>query len=103
MSHAKLEQPECLRSEETFIGLMITHTSESYWIPSEKKKKSKLQIYRICQNFKYETDPISIVEDTERIRFCPQTDRRMDGQGETSKSPFNCFEAEGIIIHWPVS
>ena len=25
---------------------------------------------------KYEMDPISIVEDTERTRFCPQTDRR---------------------------
>ena len=29
---------------------------------------------------KYEMDPTSIVEDTERTRFCPQTDR----QGETS-------------------
>ena len=25
---------------------------------------------------KYEMDPMSIVEDTERTRFCPQTDRR---------------------------
>ena len=29
---------------------------------------------------KYEMDPTSIVEDTERTRFCPQTDRRTDGQ-----------------------
>ena len=33
--------------------------------------------------------PMSIVEDTERTRFCPQTDRRRtDGQGETSIPPF---------------
>ena len=29
---------------------------------------------------KYAMDPMSIVEDTERTRFCPQTDRRTDGQ-----------------------
>ena len=33
---------------------------------------------------KYEMDPTSIVEDTKRTRFCPQT----DGQGETSIPPF---------------
>ena len=41
-------------------------------------------------------DPMSIVEDTERTRFCPQTDRRTDGQtdgrtdgqGDTSKPPY---------------
>ena len=40
----KLEQLECLRSEDTPRRLMITHTIESYWIPSQKKTKSKLQI-----------------------------------------------------------
>ena len=40
----KLEQLECLRSEDTPRRLMITHTIESYWMPSEKKTKSKLQI-----------------------------------------------------------
>ena len=29
---------------------------------------------------KYEMDPMSIVENTERTRFCPQTDRRTDTQ-----------------------
>ena len=46
--------------------------------------------------YKYEMDPMSIVEDTERTRFCPQTDRRTDGrtdrrtdgQGDTSIPPF---------------
>ena len=37
---------------------------------------------------KYEMDLMSIVEDTERTRFCPQTDRRTDGQGDTSIPPF---------------
>ena len=40
----KLEQLEPLRSEDTPRRLMITHTIESYWIPSQKKTKSKLQI-----------------------------------------------------------
>ena len=45
---------------------------------------------------KYEMDPMSIVEDTERTLFCPQTDRRTDGQ--TDKvipvyPPFNFVEA----------
>ena len=41
---SKLEQLERLRSEDTPRRLMITHTTESYWIPSQKKTKSKLQI-----------------------------------------------------------
>ena len=40
----KLEQLERLRSEDTPRRLMITHTIESYWIPSQKKTNSKLQI-----------------------------------------------------------
>ena len=40
----KLEGLERLRSEDTLRSLMITHTVESYWIPSQKKTKSKLQI-----------------------------------------------------------
>ena len=45
--------------------------------------------------YKYEMDPDSIAENTERTRFRPQTergtdrrtDRRTDGQGETSIPP----------------
>ena len=51
-------------------------------------------------------DPMSIVEDTEQTQFCPQTDRRTDGQtdrrtdgqGETSIPPLNFVEEGGIII-----
>ena len=39
---------------------------------------------KIC---KYEMDAASIVDDTQRARFCPQTDRWTDGQGETSIPP----------------
>ena len=53
---------------------------------------------------KYEMDPMSIAEDTEQTRFCPQTDGRTDGRtdGQTDKvkpvyPPFNFVEAEGII------
>ena len=41
---------------------------------------------------KYEMDLMSIVEDTEWTRFCPQTDRRTDGQGDISIPPFQ--------LHW---
>ena len=40
----QLEQLERLRSEDTPYRLMIAHIIESYWIPSQKKTKSKLQI-----------------------------------------------------------
>ena len=40
----ELEQLERLCSEDTPRRLMITHTTESYCIPSQKKTKSKLQI-----------------------------------------------------------
>ena len=39
----QLEQLERLHSDET-RHLMITHTIEPYWIPSQKKTKSKFQI-----------------------------------------------------------
>ena len=50
---SKLEQLERLRSEDNPCRLMITHTIESYWIPSQNNTKSKLQIWWICQNFKF--------------------------------------------------
>ena len=49
---------------------------------------------------KYEMDPASIVEDTERTRFCPQTDRRTgqtDGQGELSSYTPHFNEVEGGV------
>ena len=43
---------------------MITHTIESYWIPSQKKTKSKLQIYRIRLNSKFLNFETNITQDT---------------------------------------
>ena len=42
---------------------------------------------------KYKTDPMSIVEDTERTRFCPQTDKV-----KPIYPPFNFVEVGGIIM-----
>ena len=67
---------------------MITHTIESnFWILKPALHATHLLklLDKMC---KYEMDPMSIVEDTERTRFCPQTDRRTDGQGDTSIPPF---------------
>ena len=77
---------------------MITHTIESYWIQVKRRQSQSYKFKKIAKiaNFwiskralhatqllkllakmcKYEIDPMSIVEDTERTRFCPQTDRR---------------------------
>ena len=82
---------------------------DSYQIPSENKTKSKLQIWKICQNSnfrilysthllklldkmcKYEMDPASIVEDKERHDYVHrQTDRR-----ETSIPPFQLRWSRG--------
>ena len=49
----KLEQLDCLRSENTPHCRMITHTIDSYQIPMQNKTKSKLQIWKICQKFKF--------------------------------------------------
>ena len=99
---------------------MITHTIDQF-ILDPKSKQDKVKNYKFKEfaktsNFlilkntlhtthplklldkmcKYEMDLVSILEDTERTRFCPQDgqthrwmDRRRDGQGETSMAPFN--------------
>ena len=85
--------------------------TSSYWIPSQNKTNQNYQIKEFAKtsNFwilrkavhtthllklldkvcKYEMDPISIVEDKERTRFCPQTDRRTRWNQYT---PFNFIE-----------
>ena len=44
--------------------ITITHTIELYWIPSQNKTKSKLQIERIHQNFKHFNLETKITRDT---------------------------------------
>ena len=43
-SCSKLEQLECMHSEDNPRCPIITHTIESYWIPSQNKTKSKSNI-----------------------------------------------------------
>ena len=42
---------------------MITHTIESYWIPSQKETKSKIQISRIRQKFNFLNFETTITRD----------------------------------------
>ena len=91
----KLEQLERLRSEDTPRRLMVTHTIESYWIPSQKKTKSKLQIKKIRQNMKWIRWVLLKIHSGH-----DSVHRRTDGQ--TDKvipvyPPFNFVEAGGIM------
>ena len=83
--NSKLEQLEHLRSENTLCCPMITHTIDSYWIPSPNKTKSKLQI-------------LPKIKILQKALNATQTDRRTDGQRETSISPFHFA---GDYLHIP--
>ena len=63
-SFLKLEQLERLLSENTPCRPMITHTMDSYQIPCHNKTKSKLQIQKICQKFKFWNLAIIFTRDT---------------------------------------
>ena len=113
----KLEQLERLHSEDTPRHLMITHTIESYWIPRQKKTKSKLQIKKIRQNFKiFEFQNGHYTRHTfwsclircanmKLIRWVllkiqsghDSVHRRTDGQGDTSIPPFQLRWNGGIM------
>ena len=109
----QLEQLERLRSEDTPRRLMITHTIESYWIPSQKTTKSKLQILKIRQNFKFTRHTfwscLIYCANMKWIRWVllkiqsghDSVHRRTDGQ--TDKvipvyPPINFVEAGGIMM-----
>ena len=78
---------------------MITLTIDSHYIPSQERQRESYKLKkRLSLKFfqqslhaahllklldkmgKYEMDPASIVEDTERTRFGLHTDGRTDGQ-----------------------
>ena len=91
-----------------------------HWVKRRQSQNYKFKIFAKIINFlilkgalhathllklldkmcKYEMDPMSIVEDTERTRFCPQTDRRTDGQGDTSIPPFQLRWSGGYKNIW---
>ena len=74
---------------------MITHTSDSHPIPSQNERKSKLQILKNCQKFKYEMDPTRNVGTAERTRDAGRTDGRTDGV-KTNIPPLNNFVVPGV-------
>ena len=104
----QLEQLERLRSEDIPRRPMITHTIDS----SENKVEvtnwqnlPKLHFFvilhgthllmlfdKIC---KYEMDPASVVEDTERTWFHPEKDRWTDGQGWNQYIPLSSLLKRG--------
>ena len=101
----KLEKLEHLRSEDTpaasWLPKLLSHIGSQVKIRQSQSYKFKefakilKQTLHVTHLLKWldkmckcEMDPMSIVEDTERTRFCPQMDRRTDGQGETSIPPF---------------
>ena len=117
----KLEQLERLRSEDTpdasWLPILLNHIgsqvkrrqSQSYkfkefakitsvWILKQTLHATHLLklLDKMC---KYEMDLTSVVEDTERTRFCPQRDKRTDGQTDKVKPvypPINFDEARGV-------
>ena len=46
---SKLEQLECLRSEDTPRRLMITHTIESYWIPVKRRQSQSYKFKKFAK------------------------------------------------------
>ena len=115
-SNSQLEQLECLRSEDTpaasWLPILLSHIGSQVKI--RQSQSYKFKEFQKISNFwilkqtlhvtylvklldmmcKYEMDPTSIVEETERTRFCPQTDRWTDKQSETSIPLFQlCWSA----------
>ena len=114
----KLVQLECLHSENTPRHPTITHTIDSYQIPDQSKQDKvkvtnfknlpKISVLEFCKIFthntpfevaykmcKYDMNPPSIVEVTERTRFCPQTDGETDRR--TYRQTDGWRERGGII------
>ena len=104
----KLAQLERLRSEDTSIASWLPILLSNIGSQVKRRWKSKLRILRFlkiwnkrytqhtfwsclirCANMQWIMDPTSIVEDTERTRFCPQTDRRTDGQTNKVKPVYS--------------
>ena len=73
------------------------HDYPYHWVildPKSKEDKVKVTNLKNAPKFQ-EMDPMSIVEDTERTRFCPQTDKWTDRQDETSIPHFQLRWSRG--------
>ena len=62
------------KSKEVKVKVTNLKNSPKFWNAHYTWHLLKL-LDKMC---KYEMDPMRIVEDTERTRFCPQTDKRTD-------------------------
>ena len=99
-SQIKLEQLERLRSEDTPRRLMITHTIESCWIPSQNtvewpwryigqgQRSSHathlLMLVIIC--IKYGKNPSRTIDATERTRFSRSRPNDLESIGQSQRS-----------------
>ena len=126
-SQGKLQQLECLRSEDTpppphhypyyrpvhirSWSQVKTRQSHSYkckgfaktsnFFNFKKKTLRPTHLLKLLDKMcKYEMDPASIVEDTERTWFCTQTERWTYGQTDKVKPvyPASTSLSRGIII-----
>ena len=85
---SKLEQLERLRSEDTRRCLMITHTFESCWIPSQNKVEWPWR-YRSRSKVittKYGKNPSRTVDATERTRFSRSRPNDLENIGHGQRS-----------------
>ena len=61
---------------------MITHTIDSYWIPSQKKTNSKLQILKNCQQLKFWYFCKKTLHTTHVLNFLEKEVQIWNGSGE---------------------
>ena len=107
MALTRKNEPKNAKARLSYIGSQVKRRqSQSY----KFKEFDKISIFCILKQplhathlvklldkmCKYEMDPMSIVENTERTRFCPQTDRRTDGQCETNILPLSTSLKRGV-------
>ena len=71
---AHIRSPVKTRQSESYKFKEFAKTS-NYWILKTLHTTHLKLLDKMC---KYEMNPASIVEETERTRFCPQTQRRRD-------------------------
>ena len=97
--HFQLEQPERLRSEDTPRRLMITHTIESCWIPSQNKVewpwryRSRSKVIT-CDTPSHASDhlyqiwkeSIQNLDDIERTRFSRSRPNDLENIGQGQRS-----------------
>ena len=83
--------PKSKQDKVKVTNLKNLPKSKTFW--KKKKTLHTTQLKLLYNMYKHEMDPVSILEDAERTRFCPQTDRRADGGTRWNKyTPFNFVE-----------